>query len=244
MSNCPGCDNSSTTYSRCNPPVSSNCTFYQGDSLTCAGDATFKVCKGDNLTHVQQVIFDKVCELAGDLNITSIEFPCSLQDAWKDQDPTILNLLQYVVDVQCQQNELLTTLDEYVNAKVEVNGNKTIDPFVKVCLTCCAPDGTCGTTTMLLSQALDSMIKCICETKTEAANALTQANAWNKATEYEKKIAQLEYSMCRLTRANIALTTTVSNIVNYLNSEGASLTLIAPDYKNCPPLPANILLNV
>lgn len=166
MSNCPGCDNSSTTYSRCNPPVSSNCTFYQGESLTCNNDATFKVCKGDSLTAVQKTIFEKVCELAGNVNIESIEFPCSLQDAWEDQDPTILNLLKYMVDIQCQQKTLLETLEGSLT---------TLNPEVEVCLTCCGED--CGPVKLLLSEALTKIVECLCTVKAEAKAAADAADA-------------------------------------------------------------------
>ena len=60
MSNCPGCDSSSTTYSRCNPPVSTNCVFYQGKSEVCKNDETFTICKGENLSDQQLRIFEKL----------------------------------------------------------------------------------------------------------------------------------------------------------------------------------------
>lgn len=240
MSNCPGCDNSSTTYSRCNPPVSSNCTFYQGESLTCDNDATFKVCKGDSLTDVQKTIFEKVCELAGNVNIESIEFPCSLQDAWEDQDPTILNLLKYMVDIQCQQKTLLEEVDSYVNNKTTVGGIKTIDPFVEVCLTCCAPEGTCGTTTMLLSQALEDMIKCICAAKDQAKEALEKAeDALSKTTCYEKNIEELNYKYCSVQNANLANYNTISAIITELAKPPFNITIshVAPASCGTPPPP-------
>lgn len=172
---CPGCDTSSTTYTRCNPPVSTNCVFYQGQTLNCPSDSTFTVCKGENMSDVQKTIFDKICALSGKIDVTSIQFPCSLQTAWTSQDKTILDLLQYMINVQCSQNELLTTLDQHVNTRVEVNGIKTIDPYVEVCLACCGDSSCSGTTTVLLSQALESIITCLCNARTEAANALAQA---------------------------------------------------------------------
>jgi len=189
MSNCPGCDNSSTTYTRCNPPQSSNCTFYQGESLTCSSDATFKVCKGDNLTDIQKVIFDKVCKLAGDINIESIEFPCSLQDAWEKQDPTILNLLQYVVNIQCEQQKFISDLDL-----------QNINPFVKVCLACCTPGCTTNTpVVLLLSEALAAIVSCVCTAKAEAANALSIANnALSKSTTALNNYSDLVNQNCIL----------------------------------------------
>lgn len=188
MSNCPGCDNSSTTYTRCNPPQSSNCTFYQGESLTCANDATFKVCKGDNLTEIQKVIFDKICSLSGSLNIESIEFPCSLQDAWEKQDPTILNLLQYVVNIQCEQNSLIASLQGQLS---------TLNPEVEICLSCCGDN--CGSTKLLLSQALTKIVDCLCVTKAEATNALAIANnAFSQSTTALNNYNNLVLENCKL----------------------------------------------
>jgi len=188
MSNCPGCDNSSTTYTRCNPPQSSNCTFYQGESLTCSSDATFKVCKGDNLTEIQKVIFDKICSLSGSLNIESIEFPCSLQDAWEKQDPTILNLLQYVVNIQCEQNSLIANLQGQLS---------TLNPEVEICLSCCGDN--CGSTKLLLSEALTKIVDCLCVTKAEAANALAIANnAFSQSTTALNNYSDLVNQNCIL----------------------------------------------
>lgn len=172
---CPGCDTSSTTYTRCNPPISTNCVFYQGQTLNCPNDSTFTVCKGENMSDVQKTIFDKICTLSGDIDVTQINLPLCVQEGWRTNDPTILGLLTYMLNVQCEQSQLLTTLDQHVNARVEVNGIKTIDPYVEVCLACCGDSSCSGTTTVLLSQALESIITCLCNARTEAANALAQA---------------------------------------------------------------------
>lgn len=216
MSNCPGCDNSSTTYSRCNPPVSSNCTFYQGESLTCDSDATFKVCKGDSLTDVQRTIFEKVCELAGNLNIESIEFPCSLQDAWEDQDPTILNLLQYVVNIQCEQKSLIESIQTQL---------PEINPQVEVCLSCCGDN--CGSTKLLLSEALAKIIECLCDTKTKAENALAQAEqAISTANAVLDKYNNIVKQNCILINQMVQLQLYLND-----NEIGPGLTLTVPT--NC-----------
>jgi len=241
MSNCPGCDNSSTTYSRCNPPVSTNCVFYQGESKVCPHDDTFTICKGDNLSNVQLDIFNKVCELAGDLNITSIEFPCSLQDAWEDQDPTILNLLQYMVDIQCEQKTLLEEVASYVNNKTPVGGIKIIDPFVKVCLACCTPGCTTDTpVVLLLSEALEAMVTCICVAKDQAKEALEKAeDALSKAACYEKNIEELNYKYCSVQNANLANYNTISAIITELAKPPFNITIshVAPASCGTPPPP-------
>lgn len=210
---CPGCDTSSTTYTRCNPPISTNCVFYQGQTLNCPNDSTFTVCKGENMSDVQKTIFDKICALSGKIDVTSIQFPCSLQTAWTSQDKTILDLLQYMVDIQCSQNQLLTTLDEHVNARVEVNGIKTIDPYVEVCLACCGDSSCSGTTTVLLSQALESIITCLCNARTEAANALAQATIARETVNLLNGIIFNPITGLEATRVQLAtLSVTVANL--------------------------------
>ena len=176
MINCPGCNNSSTTYTRCNPPISTNCVFYQGESKVCPSDSTFTICKGDNLSNVQLDIFDKVCKLSGAIDVTKIQLPLCAKEGWETNDPTILNLLKYILDLQCQQKTLLEEVDSYVNNKTIVGSQKTIDPFVKVCLACCAPGCTTDTpVVLLLSEALAAIVSCVCTAKTTAENALTIA---------------------------------------------------------------------
>lgn len=240
MSNCPGCDNSSTTYTRCNPPVSTNCVFYQGESKVCPHDETFTICKGDNLSNVQLDIFNKVCELAGDIDVTKIDLPLCAKEGWESNDDSILSLLKYMLDLQCQQKALLEEVDSYVNNKTTVGGIKTIDPFVEVCLTCCAPEGTCGTTTMLLSQALEDMIKCICAAKDQAKEALEKAeDALSKTACYEKNIEVLNYNYCSVQNANLANYNTITAIITELAKPPFNITIshVAPASCGTPPPP-------
>lgn len=171
MSNCPGCDNSSTTYTRCNPPISTNCVFYQGESQVCGADSTFTICKGDNLSDVQKTIFEKVCELVGDKDITSIQIPSCFYDSWNAQNPkeadkTLLNLLSYMLDVECQQQQLIDSINEQL---------PTLNPQVEVCLECCGEE--CGPAKLLLSEALTKIVNCLCTVKAEAKAAADAADA-------------------------------------------------------------------
>ena len=85
-------------------------------------------------------------------------------------------MLKYILDLQCQQKTLLEEVDSYVNHKTIVGSQKTIDPFVKVCLACCAPGCTTDTpVVLLLSEALAAIVSCVCTAKTTAENALTIA---------------------------------------------------------------------
>lgn len=228
---CPGCDTSSTTYTRCNPPVSTNCVFYQGQTLNCPSDSTFTVCKGENMSDVQKTIFDKICTLSGDIDVTQINLPLCVEEGWKTNDPTILGLLTYMLNVQCEQSELLNTLDQHVNARVEVNGIKTIDPYVKVCLACCGDSSCSGTTTVLLSKALESIITCLCKARTEANNALIEAqNAMTKANLVYNAVFDTNTGLAatydKLNRLASNITCRVNNIENKLTAAG--LTACTP----------------
>ena len=94
MSNCPGCDNSSTTYSRCNPPVSTNCVFYQGPTKICENDTSFSICKGDVLSNVQEILFEGICDLKAAINVSDIQFECS-HDWVVSNKKTLHTLLQH-----------------------------------------------------------------------------------------------------------------------------------------------------
>lgn len=155
MSDCIGCDNSNTTYSRCNPPVSTNCVFYQGDSKTCEHDPGFSICKGDNLSNVQGEIFDKICQLIGDTDVSTVNIPCLLEPAWIDQDKTILNYFNYILEVACTQKQAITEINDSIT---------TVDPLVSVCLKCCE-GSSCNTPQIRLSEALEKIINCLCEAK-------------------------------------------------------------------------------
>jgi hypothetical protein len=154
---CPSCsENSSTTYSRCNPPVSTNCVFYQGKDLTCPHDESFAICKGQNMSAVQEEIFNRICQLIGDTDVTEVNIPCTLEVAWNDQDKTILNLFNYVLQVQCAQKEQIAGLG---------TDALTVNSFITINKPC---DCGCNcTTTVTLTQAFNDIITCLCNAKAE-----------------------------------------------------------------------------
>jgi hypothetical protein len=154
---CPSCsENSSTTYSRCNPPVSTNCVFYQGKDLTCPHDESFAICKGQKMSAVQEEIFNRICQLIGDTDVTEVNIPCTLEVAWNDQDKTILNLFNYVLQVQCAQKEQIAGLG---------TDALTVNSFITINKPC---DCGCNcTTTVTLTQAFNDIITCLCNAKAE-----------------------------------------------------------------------------
>ena len=158
---CPSCsENSSTTYSRCNPPVSTNCVFYQGENLTCPHDESFAICKGQNMSAVQEEIFNRICQLIGDTDVTEVKIPDCLKDAWDNDDLTILNLFNFILDQQC-------VLKNSIDA-VGTEG-LTLDSLITIynpCPTNCQCEDI-PTVTIKLKDALNDMITCLCNARAE-----------------------------------------------------------------------------
>ena len=155
---CPSCsENSSTTYSRCNPPISTNCVFYQGKDLTCSHDEGFTICKGQNMSSVQEEIFNRICQLIGDTDVSKVKIPsCDLEVAWNNQDKTILNYFNYLLDVACAQKAAIASIGV---------GGLTIDSHIIINEPCCDSCETSCTVKLTIPQAFNDVIKCLCDTK-------------------------------------------------------------------------------
>lgn len=152
---CKNCsENSSLTYSRCNPPLSSNCTFYQGDSLECVNDTTFSICKGDSMTSVQIEMFNRICQLIGDTDASKVLIPICLQTAWNNSDLTVLNLFNLVLTNACDLQTQITNLG---NNLTTINPTVTVRNITNCCNGC--------TVELSLSDALNNIITEICNLK-------------------------------------------------------------------------------
>lgn len=163
---CPGCNSSSTQYTRCPQVVSTNCVFYQGNAKTCPSDDGFSICKGDNLSEVQSNIFDRICQLIGDTSVTEVVIPSCLEDAWDDNDLTILNLFNFVLTQQCVLQESIDTIN---------NNQENLNPFVNIIPVCSCNCTDCRVT-VRLTDALNDIIICLCNAKAEIATLQSQVN--------------------------------------------------------------------
>ena len=171
---CPSCsENSSTTYSRCNPPVSTNCVFYQGKDLTCPHDESFAICKRQNMSAVQEEIFNRICQLIGDTDVTEVNIPDCLKDAWDNDDLTILNLFNFILDQQC-------VLKNSIDA-VGTEG-LTVDSLITIynpCPTNCQCEDI-PTVTIKLKDALNDMITCLCNARAQIKDLETNLEILNQ----------------------------------------------------------------
>ncbi len=179
MPNCSNCnENSSTTYSRCQPAISSNCVFYQGQALECTD--TFKICKGDNLTDVQITIFNKLCEVLGDIDVSHIEIPSCLTQAWDSSDLNIFNLFTLLLQEHCT---LQTEIDNINTSLTDLN------PQVSVCLSCCEESGCVSSAKIYLSEALNKIVACICGLK--ATVGQLESDLGNLKSSYNTLVTQV-----------------------------------------------------
>jgi hypothetical protein len=161
---CKNCsENSSTTYSRCPQVTSTNCVLYQGKDLTCPHDESFAICKGQNMSAVQEEIFNRICQLIGDTDVTKVNIPDCLKDAWEGNDEnskTILNLFNFILDQQCVlKNSINSVETEWL----------TVDSLITIynpCPTNCQCEDI-PTVTIKLKDALNDMITCLCNARAE-----------------------------------------------------------------------------
>lgn len=117
-----GCTN---TNNGCVNPISANCVIYQGDPIPVLG-----ICKGDNLSEIQEVIINRLLALVDGTGITlsSINTTCDfISNQLAGKDKTLFNLIQVLVTSNCTLNELITNLTAQVNATVTYD-NKCVTP--------------------------------------------------------------------------------------------------------------------
>lgn len=127
-----------------------------------------EICSGQRLTTVQEKIIDKICELLDITDVTSINIPTCLQTAWGTSDETILNFLQFLLDQHC---DLKTTVDGLPT---------TNNPIVTLTYCCCTDDNGCNTqVTVTLSQHIQNMLDCLCETKSQLNTLESNFNILN-----------------------------------------------------------------
>jgi len=156
-----GCETANYLYTRCPEVVSTNCITYQGADIPCLG-----ICKGSNLSVVEMAIANRLCELSDLTDATIITVPACIIAAWNagQEDKTILNLLQFALDQICVLQAEITVLQTPVEPKV------TLD------YACCSTNSCVTTGKVTLSVALQNIINCICEVKSEITDLKNTIN--------------------------------------------------------------------
>lgn len=160
-----GCETANYLYTRCPEVVSTNCVTYQGADIPCLG-----ICKGSNLSVVEMAIANRLCELSDLTDATTITVPACIIAAWNagQEDKTILNLLQFALDQICVLQAEITVLQTPVEPKV------TLD------YACCSTNSCVTTGKVTLSVALQNIINCICEIKSEVSTLKSTVKSLQK----------------------------------------------------------------
>lgn len=156
-------DKSSYWYNSSAIKATSNEILYVGKTVDC-----LDFCDKSRLTTVQEKILDKICELVGITDVTSIHIPTCLVEAWGTSDETILNFLQFLLDQHCS---LKSTVDELPT---------TNNPFVTISYCCCNDGDGCNTqVTLTLSEHIQKIVNCLCDLKTEVTTLQESFNTLN-----------------------------------------------------------------
>jgi hypothetical protein len=146
-------EKSSYWYDSSSIKSTTNEVLYVGKGVTCVD-----VCHNSRLTTVQEKILDKICELVGITDVTSINIPVCLQSAWGTSDENILNFIQFLLDQHCE-------LKTYTDGLPTTN-----NPFVTLSYCCCNDETGCNTqVTLTLSDHIQKILNCLCDLKTEVA---------------------------------------------------------------------------
>lgn len=125
------------------------------------------------MSSVQTEIFEKICSLSNSVDVSQVVIPnCPfVKDAWDDNDLTILNLFNIALQLEC---DLKTQIDEVAS---QLDRNNPIISGLNLC--CCSVDCNTNTAEIRLSDALTTIIECVCAAKAKAEEALETANSAN-----------------------------------------------------------------
>lgn len=123
---------------QCNGKVfSDRCILYTGEDIDALG-----ICQGDTINQVEKIIIDKIIEFTQGNGITLAEVTLEncphLLEAFGDQDKTLTNLFQLLIDQHCTLKELVDELEEEINTNfvfdfkcLDVDGEATRDEIIQ-----------------------------------------------------------------------------------------------------------------
>lgn len=137
-------------YSKCPEQLSSSCVTWESAGIPC-----LNICQGDNLSIANYNMAQAICQLIGEVDMSSIIIPECLQLAWGTNQPDILNFITLLVNNQCTIQDQLTSIN---------NELATIDPLITVnfCTSCTNSNPCVQTGTITVSEAINSTILCLC----------------------------------------------------------------------------------
>lgn len=186
---------------RCPSPVTSDCVEWVGENIPC-----LEICTGDLLTEVETAIATKLCEIVDTVDLSTVTIPECIKVAWDSQDPTILNFIQFLLDLHCSQQVLIEALGDNI---------ANVNPIFTLEYPCCNTEcpGLTGTT-LSMQQHLQKIILCMCE-MTDRIDTLEEALTVVGTTANNTQAALTTFingSFATLVTNVTTLTTTVNNL--------------------------------
>ncbi len=96
-------------YNNCYPSITDKCVKYTGEDIP-----LFDICEGEPISKLQEVIVEKLISVLDgtgislkDVTLDNCEY---LKDAFNAKDPTLVNLIQLLIDNQCTLKDLVDDL--------------------------------------------------------------------------------------------------------------------------------------
>lgn len=142
---CKPCQDS---FINCSDVTTTDCVRYNGESVPILG-----ICKGDNLTSVENSILVALAKLVTETDLSNIILPDCLITAFGTRDKTILEFIKFLLEESCTLQAQIDTLNSDL---------ATFQPMVTVDYKCCS-DSPCVTIgTVTVTEALQNIINCLC----------------------------------------------------------------------------------
>lgn len=191
------CNTSSYSYDTSPVLGTTHQIVWQGGTFICNGEVL--VCNGTRLTTMQATILEKVCSLIDATNVCSVILPDCFSNFFgtvgcKDSGKTVIDFINLLLDVACQQQSQINSLPTTNNPIVTLNY-------------CCCNDGQCGESVELtLSEHTQKILDCICELKTKVDTLETSLSNYATVESLQDTNDKLTCIMGKLIQAGIDLT--------------------------------------
>ena len=190
---------SSYTYSN-NPLISSDTVSYQGLPIPC-----LNICTGDSLTGVEATLANTICQLLEEVDMTEIVIPDCLVQLWQSRNPTILTLLQFVLNNACKQQAEIDSLQTDIT---------TIDPLITVDYKCSGSNPCVTVGEVKLSIVLQNIVNCICDINSQLADFTDQITVLTEGlNSVNTQIADIQQFVIAQTSFNTTTSSAVQSLI-------------------------------
>lgn len=162
--------NNYTQTTKCPQTTTTDCVTYVGVEIPCLG-----ICTGDSLTDLETAIATKLCELVGDVNISTLTIPSCFTTAWATQDITILNVLNFLLEQACIQQNALSALTDVAI---------TIDTPIEVSYPTCCTDVCDTVVNLTISAHFEKVLNCLCQQADRITELQAQVDLLPTATQF------------------------------------------------------------